>query len=401
MKIAFFTPYPPYPLDAGGKIRSYHLIKALSHRHAVYLYTVQHVGENPADVEALQAICDRVTIFWLAKPWRLRDRLGRLWAPWPRSVDFFQTTLSLLQAHYALLMGDYDLLVADEICMTPYAELAPDLPRIILRQKVDHAHYREMARARPWGVDKILDFIEAAKLRRYERVKMGLYRAYVACSEQDVALIRQHAPGVPYLVIPNGADLSTFVPSGRPKANQPTLLYVGSMYYQPNVDAVLFFFKTMYSGIREALPEVRVQIVGHMPPPEIQQLAHLPGVEVIGGVPDVRPYYEEATVFIVPLRLGGGTRLKIVEAMAMGLPVVSTSVGAEGLDVHPGEDIVIADDAASFVRSVLQLLTDTGLRERLAEGGRRLARRYDWGELTKPFPDLVETVVRQWRQRGG
>jgi glycosyltransferase involved in cell wall biosynthesis len=314
-------------------------------------------------------------------------------------VDYFCTPASLEQAHEHLSRGGYDLLVADEICMTPYVEMIPDRPRIIFRQKVDYLHYREVARARPWGTDKILEFMESVKLQRYERARMGLYQGYVACSEGDAALICRYAPGIPYIVIPNGVDLSAFVPSGRPKASQPTLLYVGSMYYPPNVDAVQFFFQSIYPSIREAQPGIRVQIVGHMPPPEVRQWERLPSVEVTGGVPDVRPYYEEATVFIVPLRLGGGTRLKIPEAMAMGLPVVSTRIGAEGLDIQPGENILIADDPVSFARSVLQLLSDPELRERIAAGGRRLAQRYDWKELTRPLPDWILSVMDNWRQR--
>lgn len=400
MKVAFFTPYLPYPPDTGGKIRSYYLLRALSAYFCVDLYTV-YIGQAPPEtaVRSLEECCNQVVLFPLKKSWRTRDRLRRTLSPLPRIVDYFCTSASLEQAYEHLSRGGYDLLVADEICMTPYVEMIPDRPRIIFRHKVDYLHYREVARARPWGADKILEFMESVKLQRYERAKMGLYQGYVACSEGDAAQIRQYALGIPYIVIPNGVDLSAFVPSGRPKASQPTLLYVGSMYYPPNVDAVQFFFQSICPSIWEARPEVRVQIVGHMPPPEVQQWARWPGVEVTGGVPDVRPYYEEATVFIVPLRLGGGTRLKIPEAMAMGLPVVSTSVGAEGLDIHPGEDILIADDPTSFAKSVLQLLSDPELRERIAAGGRRLARQYDWKELTRPLPEWVISVVDNWRWR--
>jgi glycosyltransferase involved in cell wall biosynthesis len=170
------------------------------------------------------------------------------------------------------------------------------------------------------------------------------------------------------------------------------------MHYYPNADAVRFFFETMYERIRRAMPEVRVQVVGHDPPPDIQGLVRLSGVEVTGSVTDVCPYYEEATAFIVPLRLGGGTRLKIVEAMAMGLPTVSTTVGAEGLSVQSGEDMLIADDPVSFSESVLRLLADAELRERIARNGQRLARHYNWSELTEPFVELAETVIEQWRR---
>lgn len=397
MKVAFFTPYLPYPPNTGGKIRSYYLLQALCAHFCVDLYSV-YIGQEPPEsaVRPLEKICNRVVLFPLEKSWRTRDRIRRVLALLPRVVDYFCTHTSLEQAYEHLSRGGYDLLVADELCMTPYVEMMPGLPRIIIRHKVDYLHYREVAWARPWGTDKFLEFIESVKLQRYERTKMSLYQGCVVCSEKDAALIRQYAPNVPYIVIPNGVDLSFFVPSGRSKASQLTLLYVGSMYYPPNVDAVQFFFRSIYPSIREAQPKVRVQIVGHIPPPEVQQWARLPGVEVIGGVPDVRPYYEEATVFIVPLRIGGGTRLKIPEAMAMGVPVVSTSIGAEGIDIHPGEDILIADDPHSFAKSVLQLLSDPALRERIAAGGRRLAQRYDWKNLTRPLPEWILSVMNKW-----
>jgi glycosyltransferase involved in cell wall biosynthesis len=399
MRAAVFTPYLPYPPDTGGKTRSYYMVRALATRLEVDLYTVFYgEGPAPAEVDAVQQFCRQVAIFRLDKPWRTRARLQRALAPLPRSVDYFHTADSLQQARCHLATGGYDLVIADEICMTPYAELAPHLPRMVLRQKVDYLHYQEMAQARPWSLDKVLDSLEAIKLRRYERAKMPLYQAFVACTDYDAMVIGRDAPNTVPLVIPNGADLSSFVPAGHSKAKDPTLLYVGAMHYYPNADAVSFFFEAMYERIRQAVPGVRVQIVGHAPPPDIQRLARFPGVEVTGSVADVRPYYEEATVFIVPLRLGGGTRLKIIEAMAMGLPAVSTTVGAEGLSVQPGEDILIADGPASFSESVLRLLADAELRERIARSGQRLARHYDWNELCKPYIELAERVIWQGRK---
>jgi polysaccharide biosynthesis protein PslH len=396
LKIAVFTPYLPYPPDTGGKIRSYHLLRALAARFDVDLFSVHH-GAEPATetISALREYCCQVVCLGVEKPWRTRDRWRRVLAALPRSVDFFHTPDSLSLADRYLRTGQYDAVVADEICMNPYAELAPHLPRVMARQKVDHLHYVEMAKARPWGSDRVLDSLEALRLRRYEQAKMPYYQAFLACSEHDAEIIGRDAPNARALVIPNGVDLGTFASSNKPESDEQILLYVGSMNYYPNIDAMKFFFETMYDRLIQALPTLRVQIVGHSPPPEIRQLARRPGVEVVGGVPDMRPYLDAATVFMVPLRLGGGTRLKIVEAMARRLPVVSTSVGAEGLDIHPGRDILIADDAVPFAGEVLRLFADAELRAHLGEGGSRLAARYDWKELMRPFADLVEVTAGQ------
>jgi hypothetical protein len=396
MRIALFTPYLPYPPDNGGKIRSFYLLRALTERFDVDLYT-PYYGTGPSEdhVEALGAYCRRVVPMRLVRPWRFRNRIKHALSPLPRAVHYFHTADSLKQAGQCLQEEEYDAIIADEICMTPYAELRADVPRLVTRQKVDSAHYREVARARPWGIEKALDFIEAAQLKSYCKKKMSIYQAYLACSENDAAQISANSPGVPALVIPNGADLSKFVPSGGPRAEEPTLLYVGSMNYYPNIDAMQFFFEKAYDRIAQAMPDIQVQIVGHKPPSKILKLARQPGVKVTGTVPNVWPFYDKATVFFVPLRLGSGTRLKIVEAMAMGLPVVSTSVGAEGLDIAHGENILIADDADSFSDYILALLADPDLRARIAAGGQQLAQRYDWMEITKPWAELVEEVASQ------
>ncbi|KUO43067.1 MAG: hypothetical protein APU95_00825 [Hadesarchaea archaeon YNP_N21] len=400
-KIAVFTPYFPYPPNTGGKIRSYHLIKLLSSSFDVDLYTTSHglSQENANNLfDCFDIIVRGVVVFQIQKTWRWWDRLSRVLGPLPRSVDYFQDPQALLRAWILLNQESYDGLVADELCMTPYIELRLDLPRVIWRQKIDSVHYAEVSAARPWSIDKILDWIEARKLRRYERRKIPIYQGCVTCSEADAEWVRRDAPHLPVQVVPNGVDLDFFQPSGLPRATPPILLFVGTLYYYPNIDAVNYFFSEIYPRIRLARSDVRVQIVGLNPPVSIQRLGDLPGVEVIGGVPDVRPYYEQASVFIVPLRLGGGTRLKIVEAMAMGLPVVSTSVGAEGLSVHPGEDILIADDPQAFAEGVLRLLSDPALWHRIAAGGRRLAQAYDWRTVARPVIDLMEQVIREWKR---
>ncbi len=396
-RIAIFTPYVPYPPDTGGKNRSYHVIKALSCHFDVDVYSTNHELRDQSHALQFNHEVRQLYIFEIHKSRRFRDFMKWILSPWPRFVDYFQDDRALLQAWIALRAEDYDLVIADELCMTPYAELRPDLPRIVMRHKIDSLHVSGVAAASPWSIEKILLWIEAWKLRRYERQKMKFYHACITCSEADAAFVRRDAPGIRIQVIPNGVDLEFFRPSGIPREDPPILLFVGTMHYYPNIDAVRYFFETIYPFIRQVRPDVRVQIVGHRPPPEIQRLADPPSIEVTGSVPDVRPYYERASVFIVPLRLGGGTRLKIVEAMAMGLPVVSTSVGAEGLDVHPGEDIWIADDPRAFAEGVLRLLSDPALWGRLSTGGRRLACRYDWKELTRPLVDLVEAMIRERR----
>jgi glycosyltransferase involved in cell wall biosynthesis len=216
--------------------------------------------------------------------------------------------------------------------------------------------------------------------------------------------VQRQAPGIPIEVIVNGADTDYFVPQQRPDPD-PTIILMGTMYYYPNIDGVLHYFQTMHEALRAAVPDLRVLIVGHMPPPEIVSLGSLPGVTVTGSVPDVRPWLSRAWVQIVPLRLGGGSRLKIVESMASGVPVVSTTVGAQGLDVSDGVELMLADEPADFVRKTAMLLEDSELRLRMASTARSaVEEKYSWQGLGRRFAefcaDTVEVARARQRQSG-
>ena len=397
MKVAIFTPYLPYPPDTGGKIRSFYLMRALSERFDVHLFAPYYAPEpSPKYQEAVRQYC-ALTLLPLRKRWTWQTRLQRMLSPSPRVVEHFHTPDAVRHAVSYITEGQFDVLIADEICMTPYVEHLHTYPRIVIRHKVERTHYREVAAQYPWGPEKLALYLDAYKAARYERAKMPLYDGFLACSQDDAAAILA-AGGCPtYRIVPNGADLSRYVPK-EPPDHPPILLYVGTMHYYPNIDAVRYFFDHIYHQVYRAHPEIRVQIVGHQPPPEIWKLHDPPRVEITGSVPDVIPYYDRATIFFVPLRLGGGTRLKIIEAMAMGLPVVSTRVGAEGLDVQDGEDILFADDPSEFAQAILRLLEQPVLRKRLGEKGREVARRYDWMTLMQPFADFVEEIVHTFRR---
>jgi len=198
-------------------------------------------------------------------------------------------------------------------------------------------------------------------------------------SSRDEGLLLAHAPATRTAVVPNGVDLEFFKPSAAPQPESPTtLLFFGAIDYYPNTDGLLFFTREIFPLLEARVPRVRLSIVGRRPPESIVSLRSA-RVEVTGAVDDVRPHIERAAVVIVPLRLGGGTRLKILEAMAMGKAIVSTSVGAAGLDVVPERDLLIADTPEAFAHQVSRLLDDPALARRLGRAARQLvAARYGW-----------------------
>ena len=401
MRAAVVTPYLPWPADTGGKLRSYYLIKGLAAQAQVDLYTVCY--GTPPPIGTIAEFCHNVQIVPLV-PSPHRQEMWRLWFDQrPRSVRYFQDAHSLTTIR-ARLETPYDLLICDEVAVASYFDDLhhhPNTPRIIMRQKIDYLHYREMAESRPWGVARFLDTLEARRLQRFEGMMMPRFHGAIVCSPEDRAVAVQQGPKLAIETIVNGADVTYFVPNRRPDP-QPTLLLLGTMHYQPNVDMVLHFFRTMYPALRQALPDLQIFIVGHMPPPEISVLATNTGVTVTGSVDDVRPYINRSWLLAVPLRLGGGTRLKIIEAMAAELPVVSTTVGAQGLDEISHKLITIADTPEEFVAATQALLADEARRNALAQAGRTaVVERYSWQMLGQRYADFCLGLVRDRKTEEG
>lgn len=394
MRAAFVTPYLPWPADTGGKLRSYYLLKGLAERAEVDLYTFAHGPVT--DPGPLADLCRSVLVTPLDAGSRPLRSLLALSKALPRSVRYFQTDRSLRVVQSQLAAG-YDLLVSDEIVVSPYVTGArnPGVARLINRQKIDYLHYAEMADSRAVSRDKALDWVEARRLRAFEYAEMPRFQSVVVCSGDDAreARLQVGDAHVPIEIIVNGADTDYYQPHRAPDPH-PTVLLLGTMHYYPNIDAVLHYVQTMHEALRAAIPDLRVLIVGHRPPPEIEALGNLPGVTVTGSVPDIRPHLARSWVQLVPLRLGGGTRLKIVESMAAGLPVVSTSVGAQGLAVTDGVEMMLADDPADFVRKTVELLAEADLRAAMALTARRFVEEnYSWRSLGARFADLCAATV--------
>lgn len=380
-------------------MRTYFLLRGVAERHSVDLFGTYY-GSTP-EVGPLDDICQRVAPLALGPSYTPSAQLRDLFRRRPRAVAYFTPA----PGHAALrqaLQPPYDLIICDEIMVTPYLNTIVQMhreaghakpPALLLRPKIDHIHYREMASERAWGKAKLLDLLESQRLHTYELTILNRYRHAVVCSQEDQAITEVQAPKLPVDIVANGADTTYFHPQRHPDP-KPTLLLMGTMYYYPNIDGVQYFFEAIYTRLREQLNELQVLIVGHKPPHAIQQLGELPGVTVTGSVDDVRPYIARSWAMAVPLRLGGGTRLKIAEAFAAGLPVVSTSIGAEGLDVVNGEHLLLADSPEQFSKALLRVLRSPDLADSLATAGRALAvEKYSWQSLGRRFSEICEAVA--------
>ena len=401
MRILVFYPYIPYPIDRGTYQRTFHLLRELARWHEVDLLALSEKGERLDQREVFAAFCREVTFVPFEHPPWPRLFPDRILHPLPTTIRHW-TLPHIAEAVEKRLHGqDYDLLhVCDAVLAQYFMEKHGERPLALDRSRVDLQFQLEQAAAlqRGWR-DKVLDTENLTKLRHFERKLAKRAAVEVVCGPDDETFIRaQISTEVPVKVLANGVDPEYFRPGLVPdtRASEPTVLFCGAMDYMPNVDALRWYFGEVHALLKAKVPDLRVLIVGRSPLPEVEAYGHLEGVTVTGGVPDVRPYYQRAWLQIVPLRIGGGTRLKIVESLAMRTPVVSTTIGAQGLGLMDNEEILLADTPREFAEQTARALGDAALRARLeANGDRSVRARLVWPALGKELADFYTNHFRK------
>ena len=386
-----------WPLNAGGRLRSFHILRELSRRHEVTLLTTHAPGDDPAGLAA-QLPESEVLSLPHAVPKRGHPRfvaaLVRSWLS-ALPVDLWRWRVPALRAEVArrLASGRVDLCVADFLTGAVAVPLAGSVPAVLFEHNVEHVIWRRLARVerRPWR--RALLEIEWRKMRAFEARACAAARLTLAISEADRAVLSALAPQASVRAIPTGVDAQYFHPNGTKEA-PAELVFTGSMDWYPNEDAILHFIETVLPRVRAEVPAATLTVVGRNPAPRLHAAAARAGVRVTGTVDDVRPFVDAAAVYVAPLRVGGGTRLKIFEALAMGKAVVSTTIGAEGLPLRPGEHVVLADDPPEFAGAVVSLLRDPERRRALGSAARRFVlERYSWARVSREFETCLAEVV--------
>lgn len=389
-----------WPLNTGGRLRSFHTIAQLARRHRVKVLTTHSPADDPEGLAGRLADCEQVVSVPYALPGhdsaRFALALLRSWLS-PLPVDIWRCRVPALRREVArhLATGHVDLCVVDYLAATPNAALDGPVPTVLFSHNVEYMIWKRLSQVETRAWRRALLEVEWRKLRRYEARACARARLTVSVSEVDRAILAAHAPRARVEAIPTGVDTAYFTPNGWPERSS-ALVFTASMDWFPNEDGIVHFIEAVLPRIRGEVPDVSLTVVGRNPSPRVQRLAAIPGVRVTGTVDDVRPYVAEAAVCVVPLRVGGGTRLKIFEALAMGKAVVSTTVGAEGLPLIPGTHFLQVDDPAEFAGAVVALLRDPTRRRALGSAGRHLVEeRYSWSQVARAFEAMCEEVVER------
>ena len=386
------------PVDTGGKIRSYNLLRQLAARghETVLLSYYGGARDERYEREVAEHLPGAVTVHTGAPDaGAVRQGLHylrRLPHPAPYAVTkFTDPEVRRLVARWDE-EGRFDVTVCDFLSASLNFPRSPRTPSVLFQHNVESALWRRQAAHEPHPLKRLAFRLEAAKMLRYERATVGRFRHVIAVSEHDRRLMSEMTDPSRISVTPTGVDLARYRSAAGRRAAAPLVIFLGSMDWEANIDGVDYFCEEIWPAVLRAVPAARFRVVGRNPHPRVLRRAS-ESVEVTGTVPSVVEHLQEAAVFVVPLRVGGGTRLKIYEAMAAGKAVVSTTVGAEGLDVTDGSDILLADDAASFADSIVRLLTDEEERGRLERAASETAARYDWAEVARRFEETLAAAA--------
>ncbi len=405
MKVLYVTQIVPYPPHGGVLQRGFNLLRELGAHCEVHLLAFHHPDElppGPAVEEsraALGAFCKRLEYFDL---WPKRSRLHKLVAfalgfvyPRPFSVLAHKSG-ALARRLQAICTGPDrpDVVHLDTIALAPYARFCAGVPTVLAHHNIESQLIARRAEVEKNPLARIYLNAQHRRLERYEAAQCARFPLNIVVSQADGQTLERLSPGAVTAIIPNGVDTNYFAP--RRGGETPAVIYTGGMNMFANRDAVDWFLEFVWPRLTAAIPGVKFFAIGQRPTARLLEMAARdPDIEAPGFVPDVRTWVARAAVYVVPLRVGGGTRLKVLDAMAQGKAIVATTLGAEGIDARGDEHFVLADDAEHFAAQTLRLLADPALREKLGDAARRRVEEvYAWPRLGADLAATYARVVR-------
>ncbi len=386
-----------HPVDKGGRIRTYQMLREIAKSHHVTYLTLDDGTAAPdAMTLASEYSAEVVRIPYTPAPKGsigfYGELLGNVVSSLPYAVSRYRSPAmaDAIREH----VGAADLLVCDFLTPAVNVPRGLGVPTVLFQHNVEAMIWERHAAVARSTVRKQYMKEQWRRMVRFERDECHRFDHVVAVSPQDADVMRAQYGVDNVSHVPTGVDIEYFTPTGREDRHPRELVFTGSMDWMPNDDAMIWFAEDILPLVRSSVPDLRVTIVGRSPSQRLTNLAGATGMEVTGRVPDVRPYLERASAFIVPMRVGGGTRLKIYEAMAMGLPVVSTSIGAEGLPVSDGVTALLRDSPRAFADALVSVLQDDALRSRIGTDGQQLVReKYGWAGVADAFMRSCTSVT--------
>ncbi|MDP3724052.1 MAG: glycosyltransferase family 4 protein [bacterium] len=391
MTILMITPYLPYPLYSGGQIRTYHLLKYLAKKHDITLFSFIRNDNERQSVAHLQQFCKKVVVFKRRRAWSLVNILFAAFSFFPFLVAIYYS-LGLKRAiQQELAQGKYDLIHAETFYVMPNIPKTT-VPILLVEQTIEFQVYQHFVEKNPPFFLRPLLYFDVWKIKFWEERFWKKAERVVAMSEADRRVMRQVVSDRDVDLVPNGVDLTFFRFPVHDNRAARTILFVGNFNWLQNREAVLYLAKHVWPEIEQRTPKARLLIVGRNPSRDIMRLASA-SILVRGDVEDIRTAYRDASVLVAPMLGRGGTRYKILEAMATGVPVVSTPIGIEGIEAADEEEVLVRRDPSTISEAVAALLTDKELYSRIRKNARLLIeKKYSWDRIAATLDGLYEQV---------
>jgi len=392
MRVLLLTQVLPYPPDSGPKVKTYHVLKYLAQNHQVTLVSFVRDTDKPEYIQHLETLCERViTVPIKRAPLRDLAFLGKslfTGQPWMMLRDERPEMRAALQELSATTR--FDVVHADQLNMAQYALPFTNSRKVLDLHNALWILYRRMAATLPLhNPMKYLLLRDWRLLKNYEGQMCRVFDAVTAVSDEDKQSLIEAGARSDIQVVPIAIDIDKQAFIHRVPSS-PHIVHVGTMYWPANIDGIRWFLDQIYPIIKEQVPNVRCTLIGARPPQDIKDREQTdPSIKVTGYVDDPLPYLQDSSMMIVPLRAGGGMRVKILNAFAQGLPMVSTTVGCEGIHVTNNYDILVADTPQDFAQQTIRLLTDSNLNEQLTVHGRQTAeQQYDYRRACEPLDKI-------------
>lgn len=394
MKILMLTPYLPYPLWSGGQIRTFNLLKNLAKKHEITLFSFIRNESEKKHLNVLKKYCEEVRFFVKRPPWSLTSLVLAASSFYPLVVCLYLNKNVKKAIQEVNSKKHFHLIHAETFYVMPNIPES-NIPIILAEQTIEYLVYRHHLDTVKNPLKKILMNWDVLKINFWEKRFWKKAKRVIAMSQADKLLMKTRDSNLKVDLVPNGVDTDFFSFRKNPKLNKiKTILFVGNFKWLQNREAVTFLMANVWPKVKAVLGnKVRLWIVGKFPPHEIKK-SHDREVTVSDDIDDIRIAYKKADVLLAPIYGPGGTRYKILESMAAGVPVVTTSTGIEGLHAENFRDALIADDAAGLADMTVKVLTDNNLYQRLAQNGRKMVdQKFSWRGIVQKLDAIYQKSV--------
>ncbi|MEW8027521.1 MAG: glycosyltransferase family 4 protein [Candidatus Thiodiazotropha sp.] len=404
MKILFLSQIIPYPPHGGVLQRGYNIIREIGKDNDVYLLAFHHpdtiaskslLDESMAE---LKKLCAEVHYF---KLWPKQSKFHKLIAffigifyPLPFSVLAHKSNSFREKIHDIIGKYDIDVVHIDTVGLSQYKKYVKDIPCIVTHHNIESSLMARRSKVESNWFTRYYVAKQSQRLRKYETEESAKYPVNVMMSTNDADELKEMSPSVGTFIVPNGVDINYF--ENLQQQEERAIIYTGGMNMFANKDAVMYLISDIWPMVKAKIPDIKFYIIGQDPPKDLIHIASEDtGIKVLGYVDDIRPHVSKSAIYVVPLRVGGGTRLKVLDALAQGKAIVSTSIGSEGIEVSDRINIFLEDTSEGFASSIIELIKDETRRKELGRQARKLAEdKYAWPSIAEELIEAYKSVIK-------